>query len=74
MSQAEYRIALTEREREVLELIVKGLTSNEIGERLFISPRTADGHLKKLISKFEVRNTMELIAKAIQDGWVEAPA
>jgi len=63
-------ITLTDREKEVLELICEGLTSAEIGERLFISPRTAEGHRKKLIAKFEVRNTAALIIKAIKDGWL----
>ena len=64
-------VTLTAREQEVLELICEGLTSTEIGERLFISPRTAEGHRKKLIAKFDVRNTAALIVKAIKDGWVQ---
>ena len=64
-------VTLTEREQEVLELICEGLTSTEIGEKLFISPRTAEGHRKKLIAKFEVRNTAALVVKAIKDGWVQ---
>ena len=63
-------VTLTEREREVLELICEGLTSAEIGEKLFISTRTTEGHRKNLIAKFEVRNTAALIIKAIKDGWV----
>ena len=66
----ETQISLTEREQEVLALICEGLTSAEIGERLFISPRTAEGHRKKLIAKFEVKNTAQLIIKAIKEGWV----
>ncbi|HAA10796.1 MAG TPA: DNA-binding response regulator [Cytophagales bacterium] len=64
-------VTLTEREREVLDLICEGLTSAEIGERLFISTRTTEGHRKNLIAKFEVRNTAALIIKAIKDEWVK---
>ncbi|HAA21293.1 MAG TPA: DNA-binding response regulator, partial [Cytophagales bacterium] len=65
-----HEITLTEREKEVLELICEGLTSAQIGERLFISPRTAEGHRKKLIAKFEVKNTAQLIIKVIKGGWL----
>ncbi|HAA22489.1 MAG TPA: DNA-binding response regulator, partial [Cytophagales bacterium] len=41
------------------------------GEKLFISKRTAEGHRKTLIEKFEARNTAALVVKAIKDGWVE---
>ncbi|HAA11256.1 MAG TPA: hypothetical protein DCE41_05960 [Cytophagales bacterium] len=66
----ETQIFLTDREKEVLELICEGLNSAQIGERLIISPRTAEGHRKKLIAKFEVKNTAQLIIKAIQGGYV----
>ncbi|HAP62168.1 MAG TPA: DNA-binding response regulator [Cytophagales bacterium] len=64
-------VTLTDREAEVLQLICEGLTSEEIGEKLFISKRTAEGHRKTLIEKFEARNTAALVVKAIKDGWVE---
>jgi DNA-binding NarL/FixJ family response regulator len=51
---------LTDRERDVLQLIAEGLTSKEIGERLHISPRTVDKHRQNLKAKLELRNTAEL--------------
>lgn len=51
---------LTKREREVLQLIAEGLTSDEIGERLHISPRTVDKHRENLKAKLELRNSVEL--------------
>ncbi len=54
-------IVLTRREKEVLELIAGGMTNNEIGEKLFISPSTVDTHRKNLLAKFEAKNTASLI-------------
>jgi DNA-binding NarL/FixJ family response regulator len=59
-------IVLTRREKEVLELIAGGMTNNEIGEKLFISPSTVDTHRKNLLAKFEAKNTASLIHIASQ--------
>ena len=59
-------IVLTRREKEVLELIADGMTNNEIGEKLFISPSTVDTHRKNLLSKFEAKNTAALVHIASQ--------
>ena len=59
-------IVLTRREKEVLELIAGGMTNNEIGEKLFISPSTVDTHRKNLLAKFEAKNTASLIHLASQ--------
>ncbi len=56
---------LTQREREVLSLIVRGLTSKEIAARLKISKLTVDTHRKHIQQKLEVSNTVELIKLAI---------
>jgi len=65
-----FNVSLTEREREVLHLICEGLSTDEVAQRLFISPRTVEGHRKNLIAKFGVRNIAALVAKAYKDGWV----
>ncbi|HAP58394.1 MAG TPA: DNA-binding response regulator [Cytophagales bacterium] len=62
---------LTRREQEVLDLICQEQTTAEIGEKLFISPRTVEGHRKSLVEKFNVRNTAGLVLKAYKDGWVD---
>lgn len=59
------KIKLTKREKEVLALIVMGLTSYEIGKKLFISSSTVDTHRKHLIEKAGVRNSKELIRYAM---------
>jgi DNA-binding NarL/FixJ family response regulator len=57
---------ITRREKEVLKLIAEGLTNKEIAERLFISATTVDTHRNSLLSKFEVKNTANLIRLAVQ--------
>ena len=57
---------LSERETEILQLIAQGMSSNEIGEKLFISPRTVDTHRNNLIQKLEVRGIAGLIRYAIE--------
>jgi DNA-binding NarL/FixJ family response regulator len=64
--QDDTHIVLTRREKEVLELIADGMTNNEIGEKLFISPSTVDTHRKNLLAKFEAKNTASLIHIASQ--------
>ena len=56
----------TNREKEVLELICKQCTTNEIAETLFISPRTVEGHRNNLLLKTESKNVAGLVIYAIQ--------
>lgn len=51
---------ITDREADVLALVVDGLTSPEIGARLFISPRTVDKHVERLLAKTGVARRTEL--------------
>lgn len=55
---------LTEREREVLGMIVKEMTNEEIAKKLFLSKRTIDTHRQNLISKLRVKNTVGLVKAA----------
>ena len=52
---------LTKREREVLMLIVEGLNSKQIAERLYLSERTVSNHRANMLQKCEVNNTVELV-------------
>ncbi|MFC4636510.1 response regulator [Dokdonia ponticola] len=61
----------TKREREVLELICKQHTTNEIAEALFISPRTVEGHRNNLLLKTESKNIAGLVVYAIQHKIVD---
>ena len=61
---------LTHREREVLQLSAEGLTSQQIGERLFISRRTVEKHRENLMSKLQLQNQSDLIRFAIRRGLI----
>jgi DNA-binding CsgD family transcriptional regulator len=62
----ELTAALTTREREVLQLISAGLTNAEIGERLFISAKTAEHHVGRILTKLGVRSRAEAAALAVR--------
>lgn len=59
---------LSSREKQILELICQQLTAEEIGERLFISPKTVNGHRNNLLQKTGSRNITGLVMYAIQHG------
>ena len=54
--------ALTRRENEVLELLSHGLSNTEIGGRLFISPKTVEHHVGRILSKLGLRSRAEVVA------------
>jgi DNA-binding NarL/FixJ family response regulator len=57
---------ITRREKEVLQLIAEGLTNRSIADKLFISATTVDTHRSSLLTKFDVKNTANLIKLAAQ--------
>ncbi|WP_281637584.1 response regulator transcription factor [Flavobacterium marginilacus] len=61
---------ITSRELEVLQLICKQKSTVEIGEKLFISPRTVEGHRNNLLLKTESKNIAGLVVFAIQHNLV----
>jgi two-component system, NarL family, response regulator NreC len=61
---------LTSREREVFQLTAEGLSSAEIGERLSISPRTAETHRTNIMRKLDLRSQLELVNYATQQGLI----
>ena len=56
---------LSKKEHEVLELISKGLTTKEIAVKLYVSSRTIESHRANILKKLNVKNTAELIKKAV---------
>ena len=60
--------ALTRREQQVLELLGEGLSNPQIGQRLVISPRTAEHHVRNVLSKLELGNRAEAAAYAAREG------
>jgi NarL family two-component system response regulator LiaR len=61
---------LTSREREVLALLVEGLSNPEIAERLSVSRSTAKAHVSNILSKLGVTNRAEAVAMAVQQNLV----
>ncbi len=64
-------IELTAREKEILILLCKELSNIEIGEQLFISPRTVEGHRNNLLQKTGCKNTAGLVIFAIKNNFFE---
>lgn len=59
---------LSGREREVLELTARGFSSREIGDRLFLSPKTVDTYRQRLMEKLGLAHRSELVAFALRTG------
>ena len=59
---------LTERELEILELVVHGLTNSAIAERLVLSPKTVRNHVSNIFSKLQVSNRTQAILRARDAG------
>ena len=62
-------VEITERESEILTLIAEGFSSKQIGEKLFISPRTVDTHRTNLMNELDIHNIAGLIRFALKNGY-----
>jgi DNA-binding NarL/FixJ family response regulator len=60
--------SLTEREREILELLAEGMRNDDIAQKLFISPQTVQTHVRNLLSKLGVHSKLEAVAFAVKNG------
>jgi DNA-binding NarL/FixJ family response regulator len=63
---------LTERETEVLTLVARGWSNQEIGEALFVTPATVKTHVSRLLMKLDARDRAQLIVIAYETGLVKA--
>ena len=59
---------LTDRERDVLKLLVEGYTTQEIADILIVSPKTVEGHKTNLMAKLGIHNRIELVKYALRKG------
>ncbi|HEX9123632.1 MAG TPA: response regulator transcription factor [Actinomycetota bacterium] len=59
---------LTEREREVLQLLAEGMRNEGIAQKLFISPQTVQTHVRNLLAKLGVHSKLEAVAFAVKHG------
>jgi two-component system, NarL family, response regulator NreC len=63
---------LSDREREVMAMTAEGFTSSEIGEKLFISPKTVDTYRSRIMEKLDLNHRSELVRFALQTGLLKA--
>jgi DNA-binding NarL/FixJ family response regulator len=61
---------LTRRERDVLRCLADGLTNDEIGAQLFLSPETVRGYVRKATTRLGARNRMQAVVIALRDGLI----
>ncbi|MEL6627154.1 MAG: response regulator transcription factor [Bacteroidota bacterium] len=61
---------LSPREYEILKLVIKEYTTQEIAQKLFISKETVDTHRKNIRDKMGVRNTAGMVREALRKGWI----
>lgn len=64
--------AFTARQREVLELLIKGASNKEIARELGVSPATIKVHVAALLSTLNVRNRSEAVSRAHVEGWLNS--
>ena len=74
LAQRMSRSNLTVREREILEMMSKGLTNKQIGAALDISANTARNHVNSIIEKLDVADRTEAVTTAIQQGLLDVQA
>ena len=68
--QQEDFVSLTDREREVLQCIARGMSSKQCAQELGIAPRTVERHVENLRNKLHARNKPHLVAKALGGGHI----
>ena len=64
---------LSERELDVVRLVVEGRSNDEIAARLGIGPKTVESHLRRLFERFDLASRTELATRALREGWLEVP-
>jgi len=60
--------SLSDREKQVLKLVVQGCSSRVIGTMLSLSPRTIDHHRASLLKKYKMKNTVDLVNHVVRNG------
>lgn len=61
---------LSAREQEILQLVADGLTTAQIADKLYTSPRTVETHRQNIMEKTGAKNTAALVKAAVSQGWL----
>ena len=64
---------LSDRELDVVRLVVDGRSNDEIAARLGIGAKTVESHLRRLFERFDLASRTELATRALREGWLELP-
>lgn len=67
------RLALSQRELDVVRLIVDGRSNDEVATELGISSKTVESHLRRIFERVGVASRTELATRALREGWLELP-
>ena len=65
---------LSEREQEVIQLLVAGHRDRDIAKQLYISERTVKFHVKNVLTKLHVKTRIQAVYAVAQAGWLDGPA
>jgi DNA-binding NarL/FixJ family response regulator len=65
--------SLSNREREILDLLAQGLTGEQVAERLVLSAETVKTHIRNAMSKLEASTRVHAIAIALREGYISPP-
>ena len=68
--ETETKVKLTQRELEVLQGLVDGMSTDELAAALFVSPRTVQGHVQSILTKLRVRSKLEAVVTGLRLGIV----
>lgn len=68
------RLALSERELDVVRKVVEGRSNDEIGADLGIAPKTVESHLRRIFERVDVASRTELATRALREGWLDLPS
>lgn len=70
-SRGELYDSLTPREQEIMGMVAEGLSTDEISERLFISPKTVENHRSRIMRKLDLHSTLEIARYAAKLGIID---
>ena len=66
-------VRLSERELDVVRLVVDGRSNDEIAGRLGIGAKTVESHLRRLFERLDIASRTELATRALREGWLDVP-